>query len=192
MVVFAISFEADCLTLATAAKMLLALVTAVSSLTPAPRAALMPLRAPLVSRRPLPVASEAEATPSDAASAAAAPVDKELSGSTIRYDGLSEDMQQLVEEALVRRDRTRLIEGKPKYNSVQGMVDAYVELGKPKGWTREDAESEVVRYLQRQALRSEGGLDGAAQELPTFALLALVIVSAGYGYAVKIGLLPGA
>tara|TARA_B110001452_G_scaffold61853_1_gene48592 strand:- start:210 stop:728 length:519 start_codon:yes stop_codon:yes gene_type:complete len=172
--------------------MLLALVTAVSSLTPAPRAALTPLRAPLVSRRPLPVASEAEATPSDAASAAAAPVDKELSGSTIRYDGLSEDMQQLVEEALVRRDRTRLIEGKPKYNSVQGMVDAYVELGKPKGWTREDAESEVVRYLQRQALRSEGGLDGAAQELPTFALLALVIVSAGYGYAVKIGLLPGA
>ena len=58
------------------------------------------------------------------------------------------------------------------------MVDRLHELGKPKGWTREDAESEVVRYLQRQALRSEGGLDGSAQELPTFALLALVIVSA--------------
>lgn len=173
---------------------MLALLTAVGSFTPTPRSAmsLSPLRAPLVARRPLPpVASEAEATPSDGA-AADAPVDKELSGSTIRYDDLSEDMQQLVQEALARRDRARLLEGKPKYNSVQGMVDAYVELGKPKGWTREDAESEVVRYLQRQALRSEGGLDGSAQELPTFALLALVIVSAGYGYAVKLGLLPGA
>jgi len=115
-------------------------------------------------------------------------VDMELTGSIIRYADLSEEFQQLVDAALVRRDRARLLNGQPKYGSVEGMIDAYVELGKPKGWTRVEAESEVVRYLQRQALRSEGGLDGSAQDTPTFVLLGVVVASAAYGLAVKYGL----
>ena len=109
--------------------------------------------------------------------------DMELTGSIITYAGLSEDFQQLVDEALMRRDRARMLNGQPKYGSVEGMIDAYEELGKPKGWTRVEAESEVVRYLQRQALRDEGGLDGSAQDTPTFVLLGLVVASAIYGAA---------
>ena len=88
---------------------------------------------------------------------------------------------------LVKRDRARLLNGQPKYETVEGMIEAYVELGKPKGWTREEAESEVVRYLQRQALRSEGGLDGSAQDTPTFVLLGLAVVSLVYGIATREG-----
>lgn len=116
--------------------------------------------------------------------------DMELTGSIITYADLSEDFQQLVDEALMRRDRARMLNGQPKYGSVEGMIDAYEELGKPKGWTRVEAESEVVRYLQRQALRDEGGLDGSAQDTPTFVLLGLVVASAIYGAAVKYGLVP--
>ena len=92
-----------------------------------------------------------------------------------------------MQAALLRRDRARLLNGQDKYETVEGMVEAYVELGKPKGWTREEAESEVVRYLQRQVLRAEGGLDGSAQDTPTFVLLGLAIASLVYGLASKEG-----
>ena len=35
--------------------------------------------------------------------------------------------------------------------------------GKEKGMSRDEAESEVLRYLQREALLSEGNLSGDAQ-----------------------------
>ena len=130
----------------------------------------------------LPIAVFASADASDAeAAAASGDDDKGLTGSIIAYDDLSEEFKELANAALKRRDRARVLEGKTKYGSVQGMVEAYTELGKEKGWTPEEAESEVVRYLQRQALRDEGGLDGAGQELPTFVLLGLLVVSIVYG-----------
>ena len=111
----------------------------------------------------------------------------QLTGSIIRLADLEPEFQDLVQAALVRRDRARLLNGQSKYETVEGMIDAYVELGKPKGWTREEAESEVVRYLQRQALRAEGGLDGSAQDTPTFVLLGLAVVSLVYGLVSKQG-----
>ena len=111
----------------------------------------------------------------------------QLTGSIIRLADLEPEFQDLCRAMLVKRDRARLLEGKPKYETVEGMIEAYVELGKPKGWTREEAESEVVRYLQRQALRSEGGLDGSAQDTPTFVLLGLALASLVYGIATREG-----
>ena len=111
----------------------------------------------------------------------------QLTGSIIRLADLEPEFQDLCRAMLVKRDRARLLEGKPKYETVEGMIEAYVELGKPKGWTREEAESEVLRYLQRQALRSEGGLDGSAQDTPTFVLLGLALVSLVYGIATREG-----
>ena len=61
------------------------------------------------------------------------------------------------------------------------MISAYEELGKEKGWTRADAESEVVRYLQRRAIAAEGSLDGDGQDNATFGLLAFAIALALYG-----------
>mmetsp|Transcript_32302 Transcript_32302/g.76934 ORF Transcript_32302/g.76934 Transcript_32302/m.76934 type:complete len:172 (-) Transcript_32302:114-629(-) len=124
---------------------------------------------------------------SAAASAPVEGVDKELTGSIIRLADLEPEFQDLCQAMLVRRDRARLLDGKSKYETVEGMIEAYVELGKPKGWTREEAESEVVRYLQRQALRSEGGLDGSAQDTPTFVLLAFAIGALVYGIVSKEG-----
>jgi hypothetical protein len=111
----------------------------------------------------------------------------QLTGSIIRLADLEPEFQDLCRAMLVRRDRARLLNGQSKYESVEGMIEAYVELGKPKGWTREEAESEVVRYLQRQALRSEGGLDGSAQDTPTFVLLGLAIAALVYGIISKEG-----
>ena len=127
-----------------------------------------------------------------AETAAAAEVDKELTGSVISYSDLAPEMQALVMDALKRRNRERLMADQDQYDGLQGMIDAYVELGKAKGWTPEEAESEVVRYLQRRALRAEGGLEGDGQDNASFALLALLGASVVYGLAVKQGLLPEA
>ena len=89
--------------------------------------------------------------------------DKELTGSTIKFSELSDEMGALVMTALAQRDRERLLSGQEKYETLDGMISAYEELGKEKGWTRADAESEVVRYLQRRAIAAEGSLDGEAR-----------------------------
>mmetsp|Transcript_60161 Transcript_60161/g.164838 ORF Transcript_60161/g.164838 Transcript_60161/m.164838 type:complete len:98 (-) Transcript_60161:168-461(-) len=86
----------------------------------------------------------------------------------------------MVNEALAARDRTRVMEGKPKYENVYTMVDAYEVLGAEKGWSREEAESEVVRYLCRRSLAVEGGFEGGGQDYASFALLAILIGSIGY------------
>ena len=80
---------------------------------------------------------------------------------------------------LQRLDRNRVLGGKPKYETVEGMIDSYVEEATKAGlgWSREDAESEVVRYLRRQALADEGGFgEGGAgpQDTAAFALLGLL------------------
>ena len=57
-------------------------------------------------------------------------------------------------------------------------MDAYEVLGAEKGWTREEAESEVVRYLQRQSLAIEGGVGG--QDYGSFGLLAVLFATVAY------------
>lgn len=66
-------------------------------------------------------------------------------------------------------------------------MDAYEVLGAEKGWTREEAESEVVRYLQRKSLAVEGGVgDGlGGQDYASFGLLALLITTVVYNSYMK-------
>mmetsp|Transcript_3715 Transcript_3715/g.12481 ORF Transcript_3715/g.12481 Transcript_3715/m.12481 type:complete len:175 (-) Transcript_3715:229-753(-) len=108
---------------------------------------------------------------------------KGLTGPLITYSGISPEMRNLVDEAFQRRNRERLLTDKPPYASVEAMVDAYVELGSAQGWTREDAESEVVRFLQRRALAEEGGFSGEPQDYAAQVLLALLVGSIGYSTA---------
>ena len=112
-------------------------------------------------------------------------VDKQLSSTElITYAEQSEEFKGLMDTALARLDRNRLINGKPKYESVDGMIEAYIdEAGKAGlGWTQEEAESEVVRYLRRQALADEGG-----EKSPDTALIfifgILVTFAASTGFA---------
>ena len=86
--------------------------------------------------------------------------DKQMSSDElVTYEECTDDFKKLMLAALKRLDKNRLMQGKPKYETVEGMIDAYVEeaAGAGLGWSRADAESEVVRYLKRQALVDEGG-----------------------------------
>ena len=65
-------------------------------------------------------------------------------------------------------------------------MKATAERGMP--WTREEAESEVTRYLTRQALADEGGIDGDGQDKAAFALLALALGLAGFAAASFFGI----
>ena len=86
------------------------------------------------------------------------------------------------------RDRARVMEGKPKYETVERMVDEYERLatGAGKDWSRAEAESEVVRYLCRRSLAVEGGLEGDGQDKAAFALLALLLSTVVYGGYLKL------
>jgi hypothetical protein len=106
---------------------------------------------------------------------------KQLSSSKlIKLSSISEEFKPLVVVALDRLDRNRVMQGKPKYETVDGMIAAYVKEADAAGlgWTQEMAESEVVRYLQRQALADEGGIGeggGDGQDKAAFALLAMLL-----------------
>ena len=107
--------------------------------------------------------------------------DKQMSNpELIRFSSLTDEWQALSVAALKRLDRNRFMQGKPKYETIEGMTDAYVEEASNAGlgWTRDDAESEVVRYLMRQALADEGGIGeggGDGQDKAAFALLSLLL-----------------
>lgn len=104
--------------------------------------------------------------------------DRQLSSDKlITYASIGEDFKPLVQAALEKLDRGRVMQGKAKYETIDGMIDAYVEESTNAGlnWTREESESEVVRYLQRRALADEGGVDGDGQDKAAFALLFLLL-----------------
>lgn len=84
--------------------------------------------------------------------------------------------------ALIDRNKMRILEGQPKYEDVEAMIDAYVEYeGREQGLTRAQCEDAVLRFLQRQALLSEGGADFSdPQTIVTFGLLAAIVLGAGY------------
>ena len=128
----------------------------------------------------------------DVADADAAPVDKQLSSDKLlKYSELSPEFKPLVNVALARLDKSRVLAGKSKYETVDGMIDAYVEEAAKAGlgWTREESESEVVRYLRKQALADEGGLDGDGQDKAAFALLAVLAGLVSTLIAQKLGLI---
>lgn len=107
----------------------------------------------------------------------------------IKFSSISDDYKELVKTALERLDRNRVLQGKPKYETIEGMIDSYVEASADAGynWTREEAESEVTRYMMRQALADEGGIGndgkGDGQDNAAFALLALLVGIVGYKLA---------
>ena len=71
-------------------------------------------------------------------------VDKQMSNDKlIRFSSLNDEWQPLVTAALIRLDRNRVLQDKPKYGTIEGMIDAYVEEAGSAGlgWTRDDAES---------------------------------------------------
>ena len=115
----------------------------------------------------------------------AAAVDKQMSSSTlVTYAETNEDFKALMLAALKRLDKNRVLQGKPKYETVEGMIDAYVEEASQAGlgWTRAEAESEVVRYLKRQALADEGG--EKAPDNVFIGIFALIVLYSAYtGYA---------
>ena len=122
----------------------------------------------------------------------AEPVDKQLSDpKLITYDDVGTDFRPLINVALARLDKFRSLSGKPKYETIDGMIDAYVQESADAGlnWTRAEAESEVLRYLQRQALADEGGIDDDGQDKAAFALLAGLIGLVSASLAQNAGLI---
>jgi len=108
---------------------------------------------------------------------------KGLSGPLITYAGISPEMRILVDEAFTKRNRERTMTDKAAYESIDSMIEAYVEIGAEQSWTRLDAESEVVRFLQRRALVNEGGFTGAPQDYAAQVMLVLLLGTAGYSTA---------
>ena len=102
----------------------------------------------------------------------------------VTYAEVTEDFRLLMDAALKRLDRNRVMQGKPKYETVDAMIDSYVEEAATAGlgWTRADAESEVVRYLKREAMKDEGG-DGSTDNVFIGIFAIIVIYSAVTGFA---------
>ena len=80
----------------------------------------------------------------------------------ITFASLDETAKFSIETAFADRNRERILEGQPKYESIEGMIDAYVEFEGPdteKNLSRAQCEDAVMRFLQRKALLSEGGAE---------------------------------
>ena len=90
----------------------------------------------------------ARAWPPQLSAAGAPPPDKQMSSEElVTYAEVNEDFRRLMGTALSRIDRNRAMQGKKRYETVEGMIDAYVDeaANAGLGWTRAEAESEVVR-----------------------------------------------
>ena len=99
----------------------------------------------------------------------------------VLYSDLDETYKVMVAKSLDERNKERILSGLPVYEDIPAMVRAYMEYeGEKEGMTLAEAESEVIKYLQRRALLEEGNLDGDPQTILTFVLLAAVLVGAAY------------
>jgi len=99
--------------------------------------------------------------------------------SLVTLSEISPEYLALCEKSLEDRNKERILSGLPKYESIDAMIDAYMDFeGKDKGLSQAQAENEVLRYLQRRALLSEGGADlSDPQTIVTFGLAALLLGS---------------
>ena len=119
-----------------------------------------------------------------APAAAAAPAAADADEGLISYDTLSDDFKAVIDLQLAERNKERILSGQPKYESIADFAAAYMEYeGNEKGLSLAECESEVLRFLQRRALLSEGALDGDAQDYATFGLLAVLLAGAGFALA---------
>ena len=118
-------------------------------------------------------------------------IDKQMSSDElVTWAEVNDDFKELCLVALKRLDKNRVMSGKPKYENVDGMIDAYVEEAGAAGlgWTRADAESEVVRFLKRQAMADEGGEKDA--DSPIIGIFALIVIWAAVAEFAPAQLLP--
>lgn len=104
----------------------------------------------------------------------------------ITFASLDKTGQEMIEMALATRNKERILAGEPKYESVEGMVDAYVEFeGEKEGLSRAQCEDLVMRFLQKRALMEEGAADlSDPQTLVTFGLLGAILIGAAYNLAI--------
>jgi len=95
----------------------------------------------------------------------------------ITFESLDKTGREMIEMALTARNKERILSGLPKYESVDAMVEAYVEYeGRNKGMSNAECEDAVLRFLQRQALLSEGAADFKdPQTIVTFGLLIAIV-----------------
>lgn len=122
------------------------------------------------------------------------PVDKQMTSSElVTLAEVTPEFLILMEETLANLDQKRRLEGKPRYVTIEAMIDSYVEeAGKEGlGWTREDAESEVVRFLKRRALRDEGA-PGSNPDDVFIGIFGLIVVWAAVNEFAPLQDLPAA
>ena len=103
----------------------------------------------------------------------------------ITQASLDKTGKEMIEMALETRNRERILAGEPKYESVDAMIDAYVEFeGEKEGLSRQQCEDAVLRFLQKRALMEEGAADlSDPQTIVTFGLLAFILLGAAYNIA---------
>jgi len=95
----------------------------------------------------------------------------------ITFDSLDKTGREMIDMALTARNKERILSGLPKYEGLDAMIEAYVEFeGRDKGMSRAECEDAVLRFLQRQALLSEGAADFKdPQTIVTFGLLIAIV-----------------
>ena len=103
----------------------------------------------------------------------------------ITFQSLDKTGKEMINMALDDRNKARILAGEPKYESLDAMIDAYMAFeGESKGMSRQQCEDEVLRFLQKQYLLSEGGADFKdPQTIVTFGLLALIVLGGGFRVA---------
>ena len=103
----------------------------------------------------------------------------------ITFASVDKTGKEMIGMALDQRNRERILAGQPKYESIDAMIDAYMEFeGAKEGMSRAQCEDAVIRFLQRQAIMNEGGGDlKDPQTIVTFGLLVLLVVGAGFNIA---------
>lgn len=105
--------------------------------------------------------------------------EEEADKTLITLDAISDNYRMQVENALMLRNKERIMSGMPKYESIEAMVEAYIDFeGREKGMSQAECEDEVLRFLQRKSLMEEGSFDGwkDPQTVVTFGLLAALVV----------------
>jgi len=152
--------------------LLVAPTVALAPATVAPHGSQIVLSGLSTSRRARSPCASAEA--SDAAPATAVP-------SLALYESMDAEGKATIDGALQQRNKMRVLSGLPRYESLADFVRAYMEYeGKEKGISEEEAEREVLQFLQKLAIMDEGGADFKdPQTIVTFALLAALLVGIG-------------
>jgi len=102
--------------------------------------------------------------------------------------------RDILDFELNERNKERFLEGKSQYDSIEAMIKEYVDFeGRDKGMSYAECEDQVLRYLQKRALLSEGadGLTDPQTILTLFLLGALILGVVGNALGLTNIPLPG-